>query len=115
METTDVNNDGSQDTYVSEPSLVQLDPSPIESPMVDEATADQKDLRLLPEDDEDALPDSLKTRHTGHSTSSVGLSGAGHSAVYYCSLLAPRLPSVPSQLVPRISNTWLTRDLPSPQ
>lgn len=84
METTDVNHDGSQDTFVSEPSLVQLDPSPIESPMVDEAAAQQKDLRLLPEEEEDALPDSLKSSQTGHLTSSIGLSGTGHSAAYYC-------------------------------
>lgn len=91
METTDVNNDGSQDTFVSEPSLIQLDPSPIESPMVDDASADQKDLRLVPEDEEDALPDSLKSSRTGHSTSSVGLSGTGHSATYYCSSSRPGL------------------------
>lgn len=88
METTDLTKDGSQDTFVSEPSLVQLDPSPIESPNVDEVTSDEKELRLLPEDEEDALPDSLKSSRTGTTTSSVGLSGTGRSAIYYCSCSA---------------------------
>ncbi|KAK3364502.1 hypothetical protein B0T25DRAFT_442234 [Lasiosphaeria hispida] len=68
----------SQETLIS---LIQLDPSPIESPELGPNT--EKDLPSLPEEHESSLSGSipsLKSRSTAHS---LGLSGSGHGAIYY--------------------------------
>lgn len=66
----------SQETLIS---LLQLDPSPIETPPADT----DKDLPPLPEeqqhDDQSASVSSVKTGTSG----SVGLSGSGHGSIYY--------------------------------
>ncbi|KAK0655187.1 hypothetical protein B0T16DRAFT_486816 [Cercophora newfieldiana] len=70
MDSDSLRTKGSQETLAS---LMQLDPSPIESPNTD------KDLPPLPEQDEDLEP-SIKPR--SRSATGVGLSG-GHGAIFY--------------------------------
>jgi len=78
MESQSLREKASEETLIS---LLQLDPSPIESPLADEAASDEKQLGQS--SDEDA-PVTLKSSKTGTSTSSLGLSGhAGHGAIYY--------------------------------
>ncbi|KAK5656590.1 hypothetical protein OQA88_4569 [Cercophora sp. LCS_1] len=66
METRSLHNKESQDTLIS---LVQLDPSPIESPLPEPNL--EKDLPPLP----------------SPTTVSLGLSGSGHSATFYLTRL----------------------------
>ncbi|KAK0717339.1 hypothetical protein B0T26DRAFT_709623 [Lasiosphaeria miniovina] len=85
MDSQSLHSKASQDTLVS---LVQLDPTPMESPNVD------KDLPPLPEHPEGEDPGSppsetsksrTNTSSTAATTASVGLSGGGstHGAIYY--------------------------------
>ena len=71
MDTESLRSKASQETLAS---LLQLDPSPIESP------SSEKDLPPLPEQDEG--PEHA-TKPRSATTSSVGLSGTGHGAIYY--------------------------------
>ena len=75
----------SQETFIS---LLQLEPEPIHTP-----PATDKDLPPLPEDaaGEDQRPAAVKST----STSSLGLSGSGHGAIYYCKSPSANSPSKP--------------------
>lgn len=80
----------SQDTLVSNAStslsLLELDPTPMDSPASVPYT--DKDLPPLPEQPEESLSDSTHSlRSNPTTTSSVGLSGAGHGPIFYCKLL----------------------------
>lgn len=84
METRSVNEKASQDTLIS---LLQLDPSPIESPLAEDAPDREKDLPPLPDDREGSDGNgSLETSGKGLSASSLlGLSGSGgRGSIYYC-------------------------------
>jgi hypothetical protein len=72
MDSDSLRTKGSQETLAS---LMQLDPSPIESPRLNT----EKDLPPLPEHDDDLEP-SIKPRR--QSATGVGLSGS-HGAIYY--------------------------------
>ncbi|KAK4442566.1 hypothetical protein QBC34DRAFT_499598 [Podospora aff. communis PSN243] len=72
MDSESLRTKGSQDTLAS---LIQLDPSPIESPRLNT----EKDLPPLPEHEDDLEP-SIKPRR--QSATGVGLSGS-HGAIYY--------------------------------
>ena len=84
MDARSLNEKASEETLIS---LLQLDPSPIESPQLDSAASDEKQLAPPSDDGEDDAAGTLKSSRTGASnTSSLGLSGSGgHGAVYYCS------------------------------
>ncbi|VBB73845.1 Putative protein of unknown function [Podospora comata] len=76
----------SQDTLVSNAStslsLLELDPTPMDSPASVPYT--DKDLPPLPEQPEESLSDSTHSlRSNPTTTSSVGLSGAGHGPIFY--------------------------------
>ncbi|KAB5559913.1 hypothetical protein GE09DRAFT_1114953 [Coniochaeta sp. 2T2.1] len=76
MDERSLNEKASEETLIS---LLQLDPSPIESPL--DADGNEKQLGQQPDDGEDAAH-SLKSSRTG--TSSLGLSGSSsHPAIYY--------------------------------
>ncbi|GKT51279.1 uncharacterized protein ColSpa_11460 [Colletotrichum spaethianum] len=75
MESRSLQSKPSEETLVS---LLQLDPSPIETPPADT----EKDLPPLPED---ALEDSTGSLRS--TSSAPGLSGSGHSAIFYQPLL----------------------------
>jgi hypothetical protein len=78
MESQALNEKASEETLIS---LLQLDPSPIESPLVDEIASDNKQLGQPSEDD---APGVKLPARTGTTTSSLGLSGhANHGAIYY--------------------------------
>jgi hypothetical protein len=77
MDSDSLRNKGSQETLAS---LMQLDPSPIESPRL----STEKDLPPLPEHEDDLEP-SIKPRR--QSATGVGLSGS-HGAIYYRAPLA---------------------------
>ncbi|OIW30786.1 hypothetical protein CONLIGDRAFT_660762 [Coniochaeta ligniaria NRRL 30616] len=78
MDTRSLHEKASEETLIS---LLQLDPSPIESPELDSAASDEKQLGRNPNDEQDGAAGTLKS-----STSSLGLSGnAGHGAIYYLS------------------------------
>lgn len=80
------NRRASQETLVS---LLQLDPSPIDSPPSFSPAATDKELPTLP-DEETNMGSSSSTVREG-STAAPGLSGSGRGAIYYCSL--PRAPT----------------------
>ncbi|KAH8648563.1 hypothetical protein BX600DRAFT_502950 [Xylariales sp. PMI_506] len=70
----------SQDTLIS---LMQLDPTPMESP-----SATDKELPPLPDEDLEgstATVQSTSSSTTRTSTSILGLSGGGHGSIYYLS------------------------------
>jgi hypothetical protein len=95
MDDRALNEKASEETLIS---LLQLDPSPIESPQLDKADANEKQLPPLPSDadEEDAARISKSSRTGASTTSSLGLSGTGgHGAIYYCS----------STLLPWMSST----------
>ncbi|TPX11342.1 uncharacterized protein E0L32_001160 [Thyridium curvatum] len=79
MEEKGPRHEASQETLIS---LLQLDPSPIETPPADT----DKDLPPLPEDSQqDGDQSTLASSSTAKSgtSGSVGLSGSGHGALYY--------------------------------
>ncbi|KAK3331289.1 hypothetical protein B0H66DRAFT_598774 [Apodospora peruviana] len=92
MDTQSLHSKASQDTLVS---LLQLDPLPIESPSSNPNLNTDKDLPPLPEAsaDAEASDGSVSSSHPTTTTttttmasgtsSSIGLSGSGHSAIYY--------------------------------
>lgn len=67
----------SQKTMIS---LLELDPSPIESPQPDDKHADNL---ITPEDNLDGSESTLKASTTS-TASAPGLSGSGHGSIYYC-------------------------------
>jgi len=76
MDAQSIRSKASQDTLFS---LLELDPSPIESPTL---KGSDKDLPPLPEEAEDAATTTRKPPATN--TSGVGLGHHGHGAIYYC-------------------------------
>lgn len=76
MDSRSLNTKSSVETFIS---LMQLDPAPIET---------DKDLPPLPEEAADAdsttAASIANTSVSGSTGSSLGLSGSGHGAVYYC-------------------------------
>lgn len=73
MDSASLNTKASQETFMS---LLQLDPTPMEATRAE----NEKELPPLPENNE---PENSTARSPG-TTSSPGLSGTGHGAVYYC-------------------------------
>ncbi|KAK4216828.1 hypothetical protein QBC37DRAFT_278674 [Rhypophila decipiens] len=81
METQSLHSKESQETLMS---LLQLDPTPIDSPSERPSVNTDKDLPPLPEgtlDDSDSKSPSPTSTSTG--TTGVGLSGTGHGSIYY--------------------------------
>ncbi|GAB1312468.1 hypothetical protein MFIFM68171_02678 [Madurella fahalii] len=75
MDTQSLRSKASQDTLVS---LLQLDPTPMDSPNVD------KDLPPLPEQADGPPSSSTPSLNSSSATTSgVGLSGSGHGPIYY--------------------------------
>ncbi|KAH6855383.1 hypothetical protein B0I37DRAFT_321927, partial [Chaetomium sp. MPI-CAGE-AT-0009] len=58
-------------------SLLELDPTPMDSPNVD------KDLPPLPGQDDGKLSDSTTSLKSPTTSTGLGLSGSGHGAIYY--------------------------------
>ena len=83
MDPRRLNEKASQETFIS---LLQLDPTPMESsPNPDTKPDVDKDLPPLPEHQSE---DSFKPQDaTGSSTTSIGLSGSGRGTTFYCQLL----------------------------
>lgn len=79
MDSRSLNEKASQETFIS---LLHLDPSPMDSPNAD----NEKDLPPLPEEPSESSTASLKSSGTA---TSVGLSGTGHGAIYYCETSPP--------------------------
>lgn len=75
MATHERNRRSSQDTLIS---LMQLEPSPIDSPVSSPAPTDKE----LPDLPDEATDGSSITRDG--STAAPGLSGSGRGAIYYC-------------------------------
>lgn len=75
----------SQETLVS---LLELEPAPMEpTPELEAGEAGEKPLDMT--GPQDHQPPRLPTDLSSSSgTSSLGLSGSGHSAVYYCMLFS---------------------------
>jgi hypothetical protein len=73
-----------RDSQETNASLLQLDPSPIETPPAAETDAD-KELPALPKEDLESSYGSLpKTSGSGATTAAPGLSGGHHGAIFYC-------------------------------
>jgi hypothetical protein len=70
----------SQATLVS---LLELDPTPMDSPDTD------KDLPPLPDQADGAPSDSTSSLKPASTSTSLGLSGSGHGAIYYRAYLPP--------------------------
>jgi hypothetical protein len=81
MDAQSLREKASQETFIS---LLQLDPAPMESPGPDT----EKDLPPLPEHPLENSTGSIKSAGT---TTSVGLSGSGRGAIYYCKSMASRI------------------------
>ncbi|KAK4143591.1 uncharacterized protein C8A04DRAFT_28786 [Dichotomopilus funicola] len=64
----------SQSTLVS---LLEIDPAPMDSPNAN------KDDPLLEENTDGSLADSSPSLHSASTSTSLGLSGSGHGAIYY--------------------------------
>ncbi|KAK8074172.1 hypothetical protein PG994_005071 [Apiospora phragmitis] len=65
----------SQETLMS---LLQLDPSPMET-----ASLYEKELPPLPEEDLESSRSTIRSRGTANSSTSIGLSGTAHGPLYY--------------------------------
>lgn len=74
MDDHSLRSQASQATLVS---LLELDPTPMDSPNV------EKDLPPLPDQVDGALPDSTHSLKSSSTSTSLGLSGSGHGAIYY--------------------------------
>jgi hypothetical protein len=74
MEDQSLRSTASQATLVS---LLELDPTPIESPNMD------KDLPPLPEHADGSPSHSTHSLKSPSTSTSLGLSGSGHGAIYY--------------------------------
>lgn len=97
MDRRSLNEKASEETLIS---MLQLDPSPIESPQLDTASSDEKQLAPPSSDGQDDTAGSLKPSKTGAlHTSALGLSGnGGHGAIYYRTC---RPSSTPTSWLPR--------------
>jgi hypothetical protein len=73
MDDHSLHSKASQATLVS---LLELDPTPMESPNTDEDLA-------LSEQADGSLADSTHSLKSPLTTSSIGLSGSGHGPIYY--------------------------------
>ncbi|KAK0725797.1 hypothetical protein B0H67DRAFT_532198 [Lasiosphaeris hirsuta] len=78
MDSQSLRSKASQETLIS---LVQLDPSPIESPELGPDT--EKDLPPLPEEQESSLSSSTPSLKSRSTANNLGLGGSGHGAIYY--------------------------------
>ncbi|KZL83711.1 hypothetical protein CI238_07694 [Colletotrichum incanum] len=92
MESRSLQSKPSEETLIS---LLQLDPSPIETPPADI----EKDLSPLPEDTLENSIGSLKS-----TSSAPGLSGSGHSAIFYLT----RIQKFSSYLIPVFTSLHIT-------
>jgi hypothetical protein len=89
MDYHSLNHMASQETLIS---LLQLDPTPMDS-----ASVLEKELPPLPEEDVESSAASLKSRPTSASTSStLGLSRSHHGPIYYRGFLLGLSPSLDS-------------------
>ena len=110
MDNGSLRSKASQETFIS---LLNLEPAPMETPPPDV----DKDLPPVPEEGSATSGSkSLTDSTTSKSTSSLGLSGSGHGAIYYCpsdrgEMLLSKLQSADC-LQCRVSN--VTRPTPSP-
>jgi len=92
MEPRSLQSKPSEETLMS---LLQLDPSPIETPPVDT----EKDLPPLPEDALENGTSSLRS-----TSSAPGLSGSGHSTIFYLT----RIQKFSSYLIPLFTTLHVT-------
>ncbi|KAK1596982.1 uncharacterized protein LY79DRAFT_37710 [Colletotrichum navitas] len=92
MESRSLQSKPSEETLMS---LLQLDPSPIETPPVDT----EKDLPPLPEDALENGTSSLRS-----TSSAPGLSGSGHSTIFYLT----RIQKFSSYLIPLFTTLHVT-------
>jgi hypothetical protein len=74
MDVQSLHSKASQATLVS---LLELDPAPIESPNA------EKDLPPLPDHADGLLANSTPSLKSSSTSTSIGLSGSGHGAIYY--------------------------------
>ena len=75
MDNHSLHSKASQATLVS---LLELDPTPMDSPNPD------KDVPQLTEQTDGSVSDSTPSLKTSSTASSLGLSGSGHGPIYYC-------------------------------